>query len=94
MAEPAILRQLFVRIRLTQAVADTMVDDHNINSTATLTKIKPDTVSKLVKTLRHPGGGGNGHVIPFQVQQGMAPQTPRPHLSRSSYSDHWPPCPN
>ncbi|CAJ1933738.1 unnamed protein product [Cylindrotheca closterium] len=69
MAEPAILRQLFVRIGLTQAVADTIVDDHNINSTATLTKIKPDTVSKLVKTLRHPGGGGNGHAIPFQVQQ-------------------------
>ncbi|CAJ1956174.1 unnamed protein product, partial [Cylindrotheca closterium] len=69
MAKPAILRQLFVRIGLTQAVADTIVDDHNINSTATLTKIKPDTVSKLVKTLPHPGGGGNGHAIPFQVQQ-------------------------
>ena len=69
MAEPATLKALFVRIGMTQAVADNLVDDNGINAIDILTKIKPDTIDRLIKTIRHPGAGAAGHGVPFQIQQ-------------------------
>ena len=69
MAEPATLRQLFVRIGMTQAVADNLVGNNGIDSIAILTKLEPDTIDKLIKTIRHPGANAAGHEVPFQIQQ-------------------------
>jgi hypothetical protein len=71
MAEPAILRALFQRIGVTQQVAESLVGDHNINSIAMLAKIKPDTVDRLIKIIRHPGANAAGHEVPFQTQQNL-----------------------
>ena len=71
MAEPAILRALFQRIGMTQQVAESLVGDHNINSIAMLAKIKPDTVDRLIKIIRHPGANVAGHEVPFQTQQDL-----------------------
>ena len=71
MAEPAILRALFQRIGMTQQVAERLVGDHNINSIAMLAKIKPDTVDRLIKIIRHPGANAAGHEVPFQTQQNL-----------------------
>lgn len=69
MADPAILRQMFVRIGLTQAVANRLVDNNGINSISILTKLEPESIDRLVKTIRHPGANAAGHEVPFQVQQ-------------------------
>ena len=61
------MRQMFIHLGFSQAIATSIVDDHGIVTLTDLLRFEPSDIDTLCKNIQHPGGtiaGRNNQQVP------------------------------